>query len=157
MPQVSWKKIFLVFVLFWFFLPLLLPDNYSGLEGEEKTVAKFAIDEARTELVLIWRYGSSIEEINIADEQLPRGVGPAEKAWKVDLLGYTYFHIPLEKGEIMVVKDPNGYHAITGSYREYFPGADLVLWTGMLILYATPVFLLYYLIKSRLKRRQNRK
>lgn len=87
---VAWKKVVLGFIVFLFFLPLLLPDDYSGIRGEERDVAKVAIDAAETELVLIWRYKvRSIEDAGMGDE-----------SWRVGLIGYTYFHIPVEEAEI---------------------------------------------------------
>ncbi len=152
------KRTILILILIWIYLPVFLPDNYSGLEDEKRLVSEIAIDDADSEAPLTWWYKvKAIQEIDMLNKPLPLGVEPAEKAWKVGLVGYTYFNIPVYKIEIEVIKDSNGYHAIAGSFREYFPDVTWFIilvgisiqFIGFIILFTIPILILYYIVKKR--------
>ena len=92
-------------------MPVLLPDEYSWANNDEKELVRFAIEEAETETVLIWRYKlDKLEEINSSNEELPLFIRFPEKGYTVVLLGYTYFNIPVQKIKIEVIRDEKGFH-----------------------------------------------
>ena len=108
-----------------------MPDDYSGYSDDNRIVSKIAIDDVDSKAPLTWRYKiidiQEIIKIDTLNEQLPLGIGTAEKIWKVNLIGYKNFHILATWAEIEVAKDSEGYYAITDSLREYFPGANLLI------------------------------
>jgi|Deesub1362A_J573_1020465.scaffolds.fasta_scaffold03928_5 hypothetical protein len=125
----------LIFVLLvWCYSPVFLPDDYSGLAGERKEMAEIAIESAKTEWeVVLWRY-------KVTD------VVRNNTWWDVSLTGYGFFNIPLKKVEVTIADG----RACSGSFRNYFPGADLVAWAMVAIwlltivaLLLTPVYLIY--------------
>ena len=132
----------LLLLLIWCYSPVFLPDDYSGLTGEKKEIAEMAIEGAKAEWeVVIWRYKVT--------EVVKNGT-----RWDVSLRGYGFFNIPLKKVEVTVAEG----RVCGGSFRNYFPGADLIAWAMVAIwllsiaaLLFAPIYLLYRLRKEREK------
>ena len=136
------RMIVLVLVLLiWCYSPVFLPDDYSGLEGEEKEIGEVAIEDAKTEWeAVLWRY----KVVDIV------GNGTS---WDVSLIGYGFFNIPIKRVEMTVAEGK----VCGGSFRNYFPGADLVAWTMVAIwllsiaaLLFVPVYLIYRVLRKNL-------
>ena len=157
MQPVSRKKIVIIIFLFLFFTPLLLPDDFSGFEGENKEVARFAISEVETEFTPpVWKYKVvSVHKINnITTGQLPLDFGETKSAYRIVLLGYTYFHIPVLEAEVYAVTDASGFHGVSGSFKDSFNGAWDILIILMLVSYLIPFLLLAYLTKTIIKNKR---
>ncbi len=136
------RAILITLFLMWCYLPVFLPDDYSGFSGEKREIAEIAIEGAKTEWeVVLWRYKVT--------EVVKNGM-----RWDVSLTGYGFFNIPLKKVEVTVAEG----RVCGGSFRDYFPGADLVAWAMVAIwllsiaaLLFAPAYLLYRLRKEREK------
>ena len=128
------RGILITLLLIWCYSPVFLPDDYSGLTGEKKEIAEMAIEGAKAEWeVVLWRY--KVTEVVKNDTR-----------WDVFLTGYGFFNIPIKKTEVTI---SNG-KVCGGSFRNYFPGADLVAWAMVAVwlltiaaLLLTSVYLIY--------------
>ncbi|MFO7967842.1 MAG: hypothetical protein R6U44_09625 [Archaeoglobaceae archaeon] len=139
--------IFFIFIFLWMISPVILPNDYSGLSGEEREVAEAAVRETDMEWGLpIQRF--SIENITKSDSE-----------WGVEVVQYTIFNIPVAKATHTIVPSISKvwkYHSISGSFRMINPHGFWVyllsILTTYLIIFSTLVLTFYYLIRKKKKR-----